>query len=77
MSVDIHTGVPQGSILGFLAIYSFLQYDITDVIVGAGKVKYAEDTVIYVADKDLKSVWQSLFFFEFHKEFQNKVRHLT
>ena len=30
--------------------------DITDVIVGAKIVKYADDTVIYVADKDLKAI---------------------
>ena len=52
---DIQTGVPQGSILGPLLFILFFN-DITDVIVGAKIVKYADDTVIYVADKDLKAI---------------------
>ena len=52
---DIQTGVPQGSILGPLIFILFFN-DITDVIVGARVVKYADDTVIYVTDKDMKVI---------------------
>ena len=52
---DIQTGVPQGSILGPLLFILFFN-DITDVIVGTRIVKYADDTVIYAADKDLKVI---------------------
>ena len=54
-TVDIQTGVPQGSILGPLLFILFFN-DVTDVIDGARIVKYADDTVIYVADKDLKVI---------------------
>ena len=52
---DIQTGVPQGSILGPLLFILFFN-DITNVIVGTRIVKYADDTVIYAADKDLKVI---------------------
>ena len=52
---DIQTGVPQGSILGPLLFIIFFN-DITDVIEGARVVKYADDTVIYVADKDMNVI---------------------
>ena len=45
----------QGSILDPLLFILFFN-DITDVIVGARIVKYADDTVIYVADKDMKVI---------------------
>ena len=51
----IQTGVPQGSILGPLLFILFFN-DITDVIMGTKTVKYADDSVIYVADKDLKVI---------------------
>ena len=49
---DIQTGVPQGSILGPL-LFIILFNDITNVIKSAKIVKNADDTVIYVADKDV------------------------
>ena len=49
---DIQTGVPQGSIMGPLLFIIFFD-DITNVIKSAKIVKYADDTVIYVADKDV------------------------
>ena len=49
---DILTGVPQGSILGPLLLIIFFN-DITDVIEVAKIVKYADDSVIYVGDKDV------------------------
>ena len=49
---DIITRVPQGSILGPLLFILFFN-DITDVIEVAKIVKYADDTVIHVADRDV------------------------
>ena len=54
-STDIHTGVAQGSIFGpFLSILSC--NDITDIIEDTRIVKYANDAVMYVADKDLRVI---------------------
>ena len=52
---DIQTGVPQGSILGSLLFIIFFN-DITNVIKSAQMVRYADDTVIYIADKDVANV---------------------
>ena len=52
---DIQTGVSQGSILGPLLFILFFN-DITDIIMSTRIVKYADDTVIYVADKNLKNI---------------------
>ena len=49
---DILTGSPQGSILGPLRFKMFFN-DIADVIEVAEIVKYADDTVIYVAERDV------------------------
>ena len=48
---EIYTGVPEGSILGPLLFLIFFN-DITDIINLAKIVKYANDTVLYVADRD-------------------------
>ena len=55
---DVLTRVPQGSILGPLLLIIFLN-DITDVISSAKIIKYVDDTVIYVADKDVKVIKSS------------------
>ena len=51
---QLKSGVPQGSILGPLLFVLFFN-DITDVI-ETNSVKYADDTVIYWADKDVTNL---------------------
>ena len=50
--MDVLSGVPQGSILGqmlFLLIFN----DMTDVIRHSKVIKFADDTVLQVAGKDV------------------------
>ena len=56
---EIYTGVPQGSILGPLLFLIFFNH-ITDEINHAKIVKYADDTVLYVADKETQSIQTKL-----------------
>ena len=56
---DVLVGVPQGSILGLLLFIIFLN-DVTEVISSAKIIKYADDTVIYAADKDIKVIKSKL-----------------
>ena len=56
---EIYTGVPQGSILGLLLFLIFFNH-ITDEINHAKIVKYADDTVLYVADKETQSIQTKL-----------------
>ena len=51
----VKVGVPQGSVIGPLLFLIFYN-DITDVIHSASIIKYADDTVIYVADKNVKDI---------------------
>ena len=52
---EILTRVPQGSIFGPLLFLIFFN-DITDVIEKANIIKHADDTVFYVADKNLEII---------------------
>ena len=47
--------MPQGSILGPLLFIIFLN-DITDVVSSTKIIKYADDTVIYVDDRDIEVI---------------------
>ena len=49
------TGVPQGSIMGPL-LFLILLNDVVDVIEHSSILKYADDTVLYVADQDIQSI---------------------
>ena len=49
------TGVPQGSILDPL-LFLILFNAALDVIEHSSILKYADDTVLYVADKDIQSI---------------------
>ena len=51
----VKVGVPQGSVIGPLLFLIFYN-DITDVIHSASIIKYADDTVIYVAGKNVKDI---------------------
>ena len=51
----VKVGVPQGSVIGPLLFLIFCN-DITDAIHSASIIKYADDTVIYVADKNVKDI---------------------
>ena len=52
---EIYSGVPQGSILDPLLFLLFFN-DITDVVKYSKVIKYADDTVLYVADKQTQSI---------------------
>ncbi len=54
----LNSGVPQGSILGPLLFVLFFN-DITDII-ETNVIKYADDTAIYFADKDVTNLSKSL-----------------
>ena len=56
---EIYSGVPQGSILGPLLFLVFFN-DITDVVNHSKVIKYADDTVLYVADKQTQSIQAKL-----------------
>jgi hypothetical protein len=58
-TLSITSGVPQGSILGPLLFLIFFN-DITDTIANSKIIKYADDTVIYVADKDIDEISRKL-----------------
>ena len=49
------TGVPQGSILGPSLVLILFNYAV-DVIEHSSIWKYADDTVLYVAEKDIQSI---------------------
>ena len=57
--MDVSSGVPQGSILGpisFLLIFN----DMTDVIHHSKVIKFADDTVLQVAGKDVHIISNKL-----------------
>ena len=58
-TATVYSGVPQGSILGpllFLIIFN----DLTDVVKHSRVIKYADDTVLYVSDKDVRVISRKL-----------------
>lgn len=57
--LSINSGVPQGSIIGPLLFLIFFN-DITDTIVNSRIIKYADDTVIYIADRDIEEINRKL-----------------
>ena len=56
---ELYSEAPQGSMLGPL-LFKILFNDIIDAIRHSRFVKYANDTVIYFADKDSKSIQSHL-----------------
>jgi hypothetical protein len=54
-SKEILTGVPQSSIIGPLLFIIFFN-DFTDVLENSKMIKYADDTVLYVDDKELSTI---------------------
>lgn len=53
------TGVPQGSLLGPLLFIVYFN-DISDYLTKANSIMYADDMVIYYADKDVKTIEKCL-----------------
>ncbi len=58
---QVTSGVPQGSILGPLLFILYIINDIDDHLTCAHIIKYADDTVLFLAGRDTREIWKPTF----------------